>query len=150
MGGKMSNTYAGMIIGGLIPAIIFAVGSIFQKVSNKTDLGLSIYLIFVGVGVIFVGLTSQYIFNDRTFSFKGSSFAFLQGLCFSSGILLFALGLTKYGLPISQLAPLVSTTTLFTVILGLIVFAEYSTVNVPRLFIGSLLIVVGAIIVGSA
>ena len=147
---KMNKTTIGMIVGGIIPAILFSVGSIFQKLSNKSGLGLSVYLLSVGLGVIFSAMISLSYFSDKTLSLKGCSFAFLQGLCFSCGIIFLAVGLVKYDLPVSQLSPLIATSTLFTGILGLIVLAEYSRVNIPHLLVGSVLIVVGAIVVGNS
>ena len=146
----MIKANIGLIIGGLAPALIWAVGNIFQKLSNKSGLNLKAYLLFISMGVLFSSLLSLFFIHDKAFSLKGALFAFLQGICFSCGILLFALGIIKFKIPLSQLSPLAATITLFTVILALIIFREYKEVNTIKLIIGTVLIVAGSIVVGSS
>jgi len=143
----MAQTQMGMLIGGILPSILFALGTVFQKMSNKTNLGLNFYLISVGLGVVALGLISTFILEDRILAVKGAVFGIIQGLCFGTGIVLFALGITRFNLPVSQLGPIVSTTTLFTVLFGFVVFSEYKNVNVKILIAGAFLIVIGAALV---
>ena len=144
----MGQAQIGMLIGGVVPSILFALGAVFQKLSNKTSLSLNYYLISVGLGVAILGLVSTVFMEDRLFAWQGSAFGILQGLCFGTGIVLFALGITRFNLPVSQLGPITSTTTLFVVFFGFVFFSEYENVNVKSLVAGAILIVIGAILVG--
>jgi len=144
----MGQAQLGMLIGGVIPSILFALGAVFQKLSNKTSLSLNFYVISVGLGVAILGLLSTAFMDEKVLVLKGSAFGVIQGLCFGTGIVLFALGITRFNLPVSQLGPITSTTTLFVVFFGFIFFSEYENVNVKSLVAGAVLIVIGAILVG--
>ena len=60
------------------------------------------------------------------------------------------IALTKYDASISQLVPLYIMNTLFTVLLGLLIFSEWATVSSPKLIVGSILIVIGGTLAASA
>lgn len=68
---------------------------------------------------------------------------FLGGI----GSVLVSIGIVKYSAPLGKLVPLFNMNTLVTVLLALWLFAEWKEVQVPRLLIGSILIVVGGILV---
>ena len=146
----MTKMYIGLFIGGLLPAIVWGLGTIFQKLSNKTGLNLSANLFFIAAGVVVSGVIAHFVFADTTFSFKGGVYAFLQGFCLSMGITLFAIGLLKYNIPVAQLSSIASFTTLFTVVFALILLSEYKSINVPKILIGSTVMMIGAIIVSKS
>ena len=143
----MTKIYLGLFVGGLLPAISWALGTICQKLSNKSGLNLSAYLLCISAGVIVSGVGSHFIFRDSTFSVRGGVYASLQGLCFSTGLILFAIGLTKFNMPVSQLSPIAASTTIFTVIFALILLSEYKSVHTVRVLVGSILMAIGAIVV---
>ena len=144
----MGQAQIGMLIGGVVPSVLFALGAVFQKLSNKTNLSLNYYVVSVGLGVVILGLVSTIFMEERIITLKGGAFGMIQGLCFGTGIVLFALGITRFNLPVSQLGPITSTTTLFVVFFGFVFFSEYENVNVKTLVAGAILIVIGAILVG--
>ncbi len=146
----MIKTYFALFVGGVLPATLWAIGTIFQKLSVKSGLNFSAYLFFISAGVFVTSVLAYFIFNDTTFSFKGGFYAFIQGLCFSAGVTFLAVGLTKFNMPVSQLSPITSLTTLFTVIFALTILAEYQSINVLQLLTGAIFMVIGAIIVSHA
>lgn len=72
------------------------------------------------------------------------------GASWAAGMALVALALTRYGVPLSKLAPLYNMNTLVVVLLALIVFAEAREVAFPRLLLGTLLILAGGVVVARA
>lgn len=124
------NASLGLIIGGLIPAVLFGVGALFQKRSNDIGIGQSDYLLCFSVGIILAALASVFLFGKTPFSYR-------------AGFVCIALGLTVYQESVSKLIPLVNMSTLVTVVLGLFVFSEYTKLNVPSLGVGVCLIVAG-------
>ena len=147
----MNNTYVGLAVGGLLPSLLWAAGDIFQKLSNKSSPSIGIYLVSVGLGVTLLGLVLFALSSDKTFFVRGVLFAFCQGLCFAGGIALLALGIVKYGGAISALVPLaVTPRVLFTVIFAFILLGEYSEVRPLQLGVGVVLLLSGALFIGSA
>ncbi len=146
----MTSTYQGLFVGGLLPAIVWALGTICQKLSNKSGLNLSAYLFFIAAGVVVSGAVAHFVFRDNTFSVKGGVYALLQGLCFSTGIILFAIGLLRFNVPVAQLSPIAASTTLFTVVFALFLLSEHESINVMRVLFGSVLMMIGAVVVAKA
>ncbi len=137
------NASLGLIIGGLIPAVLFGVGALFQKRSNDIGIGQSDYLLCFSVGIILAALASVFLFGKTPFSYRAGFHAGAHGLFFGAGFVCIALGLTVYQESVSKLIPLVNMSTLVTVVLGLFVFSEYTKLNVPSLGVGVCLIVAG-------
>lgn len=147
----MNKVYVGLAVGGLLPSLLWATGDIFQKLSNKSSPSLGVYLISVGVGVIFLGLVLFIFSSDKTFLIRGVIFGICQGLCFAGGIALLALGIVKYGAAISTLVPLAAAPRiLFSVILAFLLLGEYAEVQPTQLSIGVLLLISGAVVIGNA
>ncbi len=144
------NTSTGLIIGGLFPAIAFGVGALFQKHSNDIGIGQSNYLLCFSVGTIVAAIFAVMIFSENNFSSRAGLFAVGHGLLFGAGFVCLAIGLTVYQESVSKLVPLANMSTLVTVILGLIIFSEYSKLNVQPLLAGSALILIGGILVSRA
>ena len=146
----MSNSTLGLLIGGFIPAILFAGTGLFTKVGTKAGMGTGPYLIVVGLGIVLVGLIISLASHNWSFPNKGSLASFGAGLTWGIGSGLFALALSKYHAPVSQLTPLYNMNTLLVVILGLILFAEYKDVEIVKLSTGTVMIVAGGILVSLA
>jgi uncharacterized membrane protein len=81
---------------------------------------------------------------------RAAGIASAAGMAFALGAGLITIALIRFEAPISQLAPLYNTNALITVTLGLWLLREFREVNLPRLVIGAVLIVVGAILVADA
>lgn len=140
----------GLLIGGAVPALAFGVGALFQKQSNDIGIGQTYYLLFFSLGLLASATLAYFIFADNKFSIPAGGFAAVHGLLFGIGFVALAMGLTLYQQPISKLVPLVNMSTLVTVVLGLIVFAEHEKLEVGNLLIGAGFIVFGGILVSRA
>lgn len=144
------NNFIGLLVGGLIPAFVFGVGALFQKYSNDIGIGQVNYLFCFSAGICICALIAESLFNSRLFSIRAGLFAAGHGLFFGIGFVCLALGITYYREPISKLVPLVNMSTLVTVIFGLLIFSEYTRLNTGYLLLGSILIVLGGILVSRA
>ncbi len=146
----MNSNYIGMILGGIIPAIIFGLGGIFVKASNQQGISFNYFTLLSGIGVIVISILSFIVFEEKSINIKSGLNAFLVGSTWACGVLLVAMALTKYNTPMSIIAPLNGTACLFTVLLALFIFSEWKEINAIRLFIGTVLIIAGAMLVSTS
>ena len=146
----MSASMAGVIVGGLLPALFFGISGAFAKPSMQAGIGIGLYLICVGLAAAAAG-SCFYLFSpDKTLSFRSGGYALLVGVCWAIAAGLVALALTKYGVPVAKLVPLYNMNTLVTVFIGLVVFAEWKDVSMLKLALGSLLVVAGGTLVATS
>jgi len=146
----MNSNYIGMILGGIIPAIIFGIGGIFVKASNQQGISFNYFTLLSGIGVIVISLLSFIVFKEKLINVKAGLNAFLVGATWACGVLLIAMAIAKYDIPISIISPLNCTACLFTVLLALLIFSEWKEINAIRLFIGTVLIIAGAMLVSTS
>ena len=139
-----------IIIGGVVPALLYGISGVFQKSSSQAGIGIAPYLIFIAVGVMLAGAVFLFFTPDRTVSPRSGIFATLLGLSWGLGMGLVAVALTFYSTPLSRLVPLYNMNTLVAVVLALVVFSEWKEVAVAKLLAGALLIVVGGILVANS
>lgn len=144
---SMQPQFAGLLIGGFLPAIIYGFTGLFAKASTHTGIGTGPYLIIIGVAIAVVGVVFSLVVPDRTLSTRSGIEALLMGLTWGIGTGLIAIGLSHYRLPISKLVPLYNMNTLVTILLSLIIFAEWQQVNVLKLIVGAVLIMIGGVLV---
>jgi len=144
------NFYSGLVIGGLLPALFFGIGAIFQKYSNDIGIGQSNYLASFSLGIVITALIALFIFKENSFSYRAGLFAVGHGFFFGLGFVCLAIGLTTYSIPVAKLVPLANMSTLVAVVLGLIIFSEYSKLNIVYLLSGSGLIILGGVLVSKA
>jgi drug/metabolite transporter (DMT)-like permease len=147
----MSNTQFGVLIGGIIPAILFGIAGFFQKVSATQNVSLGIHLVAIGIGVVAVGV-GLYLANlEQDFSVLRLVPSMIIGASWGGGMVLVAMAISKYAAPLSLVVPIYNMNTLVTVILALIIFAEWKNTNLTKLLLGTLLMIAGGILVsGSA
>ena len=146
----MNPQLLGIIIGGLLPAIVYGLSGVASKASISEGIGLGIYLIIIGV---FIALTGIVIFGfdpDKTYTMRAGVYAASFGIAWGLGTAGVAIAMAKYSAPLSKLVPLYNMNTLIAVLLALWIFAEWQQVKVPQLLLGSLLIVVGGTLVARA
>ena len=143
----MNAHLSGLIIGGLIPSFIFGVFGFMQKVCMRLGMGIGPFFVVVGGTVALVGLCCSWFIAGCAVTIIGGIHAVAFGLLWSLGISLILLAVSRFGANISQLAPLYNTNTLITVVLGLLFFAEWKEVQTALLLAGTMLIVVGTVIV---
>jgi len=146
----MSSELKGILIGGLLPAFLYGVTGILQKMSARAEGGAGMYLIFLGLGTVIVGVVFHLLLPEPPISIRPASFALIAGLSFSLGAGLISVALINYEAAISQLTPLYNMNVLITVVLGLLIFAEYRDMHALRLLMGTLLLISGGILVASA
>ena len=145
----MSDTQLGILVGGIIPAILFGISGICQKLSNQHGISTGAYVVSVGLGVVLVGVVLCLFNTSQTANVKSIVPAVTMGLCWGVGVLLVSMAISKYGTKLSVLAPLYNMNTLVTVVGALILFSEWKDLNVVKLMIGALLIVAGGVLVST-
>ena len=145
----MSDTQLGILVGGIIPAILFGISGICQKLSNQHGISTGAYVVSVGLGVVLVGVVLCLFNTSQTANMKSIVPAVTMGLCWGVGVLLVSMAISKYGTKLSVLAPLYNMNTLVTVVGALILFSEWKDLNVVKLMIGALLIVAGGVLVST-
>jgi transporter family protein len=144
------SKYTPLIIGGLIPALLYGLAGVFQKWSAREGGSVSVYLIGFGVATVIVGVVYRAVLSDGASPTTSVGLALLAGLVFGVGAGLISLALIRFDAAISQLAPLYNMNFLITVLLGLLIFSEFRDLQVPRLLAGALLILVGGWVVSGA
>lgn len=145
----MTQEQMGLVIGGLLPALFFGVAGVCQKWSNQHGITTGAYLVSIGIGVVLVGAVLWAVNTDQKFNTAAIVPAVGMGVSWGIGVVLVALGISKYGSPISQLAPLYNMNTLVTVVIALFVFAEWKDVHLVKLLFGALFIIIGGVLVSS-
>lgn len=140
----------GLLLGGIIPAFLLGLFGVLQKGANTAGIGNGIYLIFTGVTVTIVGLAVYYCFPDKTVSTKSVLFTCGAAFLWAMSMLLIQIALGHYSMEIAKLVPLFNMNTLVAVVLGLIVFSEWNSLNLTSLFLGALCITIGGILVASS
>ncbi len=120
----MNPHLVGILIGGLIPAILYGVSSVFAKASTKEGIGLGVYLMITGFAVACIGAGFFAFQVDKTLSFRSATYAVGFGVSWALGTGLVAIGLTKFGIPLGKLVPMYNMNTLVAVLLALWIFAE--------------------------
>tara|TARA_Y100000310_G_scaffold329686_1_gene399996 strand:- start:279 stop:719 length:441 start_codon:yes stop_codon:yes gene_type:complete len=146
----MSTQTVGLLIGGLVPALAYTVSNTLSKSSTQAGIGVGPYLLFIGLGILIVGVVFTYAMPYGSVSLRSGSYSLILGLFWGVGTGAVALALTQYQAPISKLVPLFNMNTLFSVLLALWIFAEWKQVRVPQLLLGSVLIVIGGTLVARA
>jgi uncharacterized membrane protein len=144
--GRMPTPYV-VLLGGVLPAMLWGVTAVFQKLSAQHATGPAAYLAAFGGLIALAGVVSSQLWPPAAWSREGLAYAAAAGLTFAGGTGLIALALWRYQAPLSQLAPIWSCNVLVTVAISAFVLGEMSVVNVPRLALGTLLIVAGALLV---
>lgn len=145
----MSSQTIGVLIGGLVPAILFGIVNVISKASAQPGMNAGVYMMYAGVGVVIAGLLLSR-FQPEAASLLSSTqayalaFGLLWGL--SSGLIMFSI--TRFQVPMSKLVPLFNMNTLVAVSIILIVFSEWKSVNLLTLIIGAIFTVIGGTMVG--
>ena len=142
--------WRGILIGGLVPALLYGIAGTLQKAAQRTGTGIGPYLICIGLSVVAVGAAATVATGVRTLTGRGAGLSLGMGLAWGLGTWAVALGLSRYAVPVAKLAPLYNANTLVVVLLGLLLFAEYREVSLLRLALGVLLVVAGTTVVARA
>ena len=142
------GTLGQVVIGGILPAILWGVTAIIQKLSAQQGAPPGHYLAAFGAVICASGLLYSSLTRGATIQGPGIALAALAGVTFSFGTGLISFALWKFGTPISRLAPVLSGNVLVTVLIGMTFLHE--TLPPLRLIGGTVLIVGGVILVSLA
>lgn len=146
----MSTRVIAILLGGILPALLLGLTGIFQKLSTNARIGTGPFLIGVGITTAVVGGAFMLLERDVTISQKSALYAILFGLVWAISIGCIAIALRRFDGQISQLVPLYNMNTLVAVLIGLVVLAEWRTVDPRRLAVAAILIVAGGILAAKA
>src|SRR5258707_139538 len=102
----MSKANLALLIGGLLPALLFGISGVFQKTSARAGIGTGPYLIAIGAVVLLAGIAVSLAQGDTTATREGVAWACGYGVLWSVGIACIAVALARYDANISQLVPL--------------------------------------------
>ncbi len=147
----MSTSYLALLIGGAVPACLWSVSAVLQKMSAQQGLSPGPFLVAFGAmvvagGVLFCGLQHE----PLGLSARAVGFALGAGLFYALAAGLISLALLRFGAPISKLAPILGCNVLLTTLLGIFVLGEGANLSVPRLLAGTAATFVGIVLVTTA
>ena len=146
----MSSHAIGLLIGGIVPAILFGVSNVLVKASTEKGIGPAMYVLVVGVASVVAGLLLLLFLPNKQISVASASYAFAAGFTWAVAITGVTVALEKYNAPLSELVPLYNMNTLVAVLLALWVFAEWKEVDMVKLLTGTVFIVIGGVLVAKA
>lgn len=140
----------GIILGGLLPALLYGTGGVLQKMCSRAGIGVGLYVACIGLGFVAAGLGVYLVMPDKTISSRSGLLAVALGLCTGVSMGLTAIALVRYQTPLSKLVPLYNMNTLVAVLGALVIFSEWREVSLSRLLMGAVLIVIGGYLVADS
>jgi len=144
-----SNTLS-ILLGGLLPALLFGLSGVVQKLSAKAGIGTGPFLVIVGLTVAVIGGLFTAVEQDTAVNRLSGLHAGLFGVLWGVGIAAIAIALGRYDGQISQLVPLYNMNTLVAVIVGLVVLSEWQSVEPARLLLGAVLTIAGGVVAATS
>lgn len=145
----MNPQTAGLLVGGAIPAVGYAVFALGTKIATQGGLGAGPFLVLVGTGCLVVGAVFWKLL-PAGMEASAAGWGLAAGLAWAAGTGLVSLALARWGVPISKLNPIYNTNTLLTVLAGLVLFGEWRQVHPLQLLVGAALILAGSLLVSGA
>ncbi|MDJ0533332.1 MAG: hypothetical protein QNJ70_12675 [Xenococcaceae cyanobacterium MO_207.B15] len=148
----MSQKILGILIGGIIPALFYGVSAITMKAGSEYKISTSSYLMIIGIAIFITGIVLKPFIttSDSQETLSGIGFSLISGLLWALGTALVNYSIAKFDTPIALLAPLYNMNTLVAVLGGMILFAEWKTINSIPVFIGTVLVVCGGILLSKS
>lgn len=146
----MSARVIAILLGGVLPALLLGLTGVFQKLSANARIGTGPFLIGVGITTVIVGGVFLLLERDATFGQKSALYTVLFGLVWATAIGCIGIALRRFDGQISQLVPLYNMNTLVAVLIGLIVLAEWRTVDPRKMVVAAILIVLGGVLASRA
>jgi uncharacterized membrane protein len=146
----MSKQTIAVLIGGLLPALLYGAAGVLQKTASRTGIGPGPYLLIIGLVATVIGAVTTFISRDTVVSWWGAIQTGGFGVLWSAAIVSIMLALGRFDGPVSVIVPLYNMNTLIAVLLGLIVLGEWNEVDHWRLLIGAVLIVAGGALAGTS
>jgi transporter family protein len=146
----MSKQSIAILVGGLLPALLYGVAGILQKTASKTAIGPGPYILIIGVVAAMIGGIITLISRDTSVTWSGGVQTAGFAVLWSAAVVSIMLALGRYEGPVSVIVPLYNMNTLIAVLLGLLILGEWEKVNHWRLIAGAVLIVAGGALAGTS
>lgn len=140
----------GLLIGGVIPAVMLGLGTFLMKQSMRYGMSLSVYLMIVGATVLLCGFAAHLFEIPKSIGTSAVVYAVLMALAWAIATYCMGYGVSTLKLPVSLVAPITNSNALITILLGAIFLAEWRKLNFTKVGLGTLLIVAGATIVSTS
>jgi uncharacterized membrane protein len=139
-----------LVVGGLLPALLFGMSGVIQKTSARAGIGTGPFLMVVGIVVVAIGGIFTAVEQDTTMNWLSTLYAGVFGVLWAVGIGSIAIALGRYDGQISQLVPLYNMNTLVAVVIGLVVLSEWQSVQPGRLLLGAILTIAGGVLAATS
>ena len=107
----------------------------------------STILMGVGMGLAVMGILIKLLSRDATFVPSQLKWPILIGLVLGIGIFMVTKAFLDPNIRVSQLVPLININALVCVFLGLVILKEYQTAPLLKVIIGTILILLGAVVI---
>jgi uncharacterized membrane protein len=147
----MSTSTLALLVGGVVPACLWGVAAIFQKMSTQHGLAPGPFLIAFGAMIIIAGVVLAIVQRSPTaLAWMGLRYALAAGAFYAVATGLISFALLRYGAPISKLAPVLGCNVLITVLLGAFFLGEVESLNVWKLIGGTMAVLAGLTLVTTA
>lgn len=146
----MKDQTIAVLIGGLLPAVVFGLSSVFQKVAVKGGIGSGPFLVVTGIVVVTTGLLLTWIERDARVPLPAVGWTVLYGFCWASGVGAIAIAVGRYDAQISQLVPIYNLNTLVAVAVGMVFLGEWRSLHPGKLLLAAVLITVGGVLASAA
>ncbi len=140
-------TLSGLLIGGAIPAVCLGLGTVLMRASLGAGASIPLYLTVVGSVVALLGSASLFWTGGALPAVRPVLFASAMGVSWTLAIACMAYGMGALKLPVSVIAPLTNSNALVAVLVGSVAFAEWRSLNLPLVALGTLLIGAGATVI---
>ena len=91
----MSKPLLALLIGGLVPAVLFGISGVMQKTAARAGIGTGPFLVAAGAVVLLAGLAVTAAQGDATAARAGVAWAFGFGLVWATAVAGIAVALTS-------------------------------------------------------
>lgn len=144
------NTSA-LLIGGVIPAMLFGAGTVQVPYSIGAGASPASYLATAGSVIAAVGWLATMASGGLSGGGRAlGAAAAAMGLTWAAAIACMSYGFGTLRMPVSVVAPLTNSNALVAVVLGAVLFGEWSHLDGTRVLGGTLLMCCGAALVSTA
>lgn len=147
---RMTDKQLALLIGGFAPAFLFGIAAIFLKIANRDGMGTGPYLMGIGATVFVMGALYSVWDRDLALSARSAAFIGMYSVIWSLAMICVAIALKRYNGQIGQLVSIYNMNTLVTVLIGLVVLAEWRSVHPGKLMAAAVLISVGGVLAATA
>ena len=146
----MSKQTLAILIGGLLPALLYGGAGVLQKTASRTGIGPGPYILIIGLVATVIGAVLTFVSRDTSVTWSGAAQTAGFAVLWSAAIVSIMLALGRFEGPVSVIVPLYNMNTLIAVLLGLLVLGEWDGVNHWQLLAGAVLIVAGGALAGTS